>query len=269
LEGKLLWFLVLQQFDAIDVVGKRRFPVQALSLRGGVACAIFSAFTVRLRTCSQLQRTSVLNAQPSLEEDKKLSLQVLRSFTVPESVPNSILKSLLLPYGARLRKKPKKRETVKGYGTYDHSTYNHPIYVWDKDANRMVLKQPDSCVRPSWMTGNNSLLEADFFAWYGTMNPQSNWASCRVCKQITWAREAREAHERDKTKNCRHFLWEALKKLRKDKRCVVCGAKTKDFKHSVFLCSVDCLDIWKHEENNFQGRKALQEALRLVGWKDS
>lgn len=177
--------------------------------------------------------------------------------------PISILKAVLSPYGARLKERRKREEPRLGFLPYTHS-----VYTWDEEKKCLVLKDSDTNPTRRYDSDYGSygawgLIDSDYFSWYGSMNKQSSWSACRCCKLICWGPEQRVAHQ--KASDCRHFLWEAFKFLRKTKRCVVCGVKTRITKHGVYLCDVDCLDIWKHEENT--GRAVLLGALQQAGWK--
>lgn len=167
--------------------------------------------------------------------------------------PLALLKALIRPYGARLFKKPRRLNRWVGIH------YEAASGKWVKNVS--VLDYTYSSVS----SASGGLVDADYFYWWGSPRPQSNYSMCRVCRAVCFGVREREMHLNAAIHECRRYIYNAFEVLRRDKRCAVCDGVTDRIRLGVYLCNLACEDLWKTEPS--RSDKALREALRIVGYK--
>lgn len=111
----------------------------------------------------------------------------------------------------------------------------------------------------------NTMLEAEFYTWWGVKSGMSNWSLCRACRMVCYGQNDRKLHTA--RYHCGLALYRAFRLLQADKKCLICGKDTEGTRYGVPICSEPCCDEWKYNEHH-KSREILEEALRLSGWID-
>jgi len=166
-------------------------------------------------------------------------------------VPRWVISQCFMPGGRRTSKKPQlKVEAYKGYvPTGDYGPNLHIMHP---------LKPSDYV--PQTFTGVFDGWEYRFWS-LASYAHGIIVAECRSCGNIVgWSQEARKIHAA--TGGCFKRLVAAYQLLRKDKRCVVCDARTVKEKWGVPMCSTACTQAWCETETT---PNALVAALNLIG----
>jgi hypothetical protein len=159
------------------------------------------------------------------------------------TVPLWVLRQTILPYGARLRKKPPKWEESK--------MKTFPLYQRS---------------RTSWRDSGETFCKSsvnwnDARYWVGVrIGPTTDcgWSKCRRCDFTAKTEVQRRTH-----KGCHKPLELAYAALLKDKRCVICDVTTNHTSWGLPICiDIACVEKWKFDMTM---NKNVRAALRVTG----
>lgn len=165
-------------------------------------------------------------------------------------VPRWLITQMCMPCGRRTAKKPVL--VIPHSGGYAPGVYLSGLHVMHPLKPNEYAPQTFHGVFDGWEYRFWSLLSFD----HGTIT-----AECRACGNIVGnSQEARKLHSA--TGGCFKKLVAAFQLLRKDKRCVICDARTSKEKWGVPLCSTACTQAWCETETT---PAALLFALQLIG----
>lgn len=194
-------------------------------------------------------------------------------------IPLWAYRSIFAKAGARLPKKPEPVVQKFGYhnrrGFQSSSGYSPAPYFGPGGPGAVCVHDPLNGGFGTALSGVGSptvpitqpFIISDYIQFYNcTSNALGRqWSLCRVCITVCWGAQERIRHM-DFHPECRKFLFLAIKKLKEDRKCVICNAPTGIVRYAVYLCGDGCENTWKHNER--QGRENFREALRLSGWND-
>lgn len=148
-----------------------------------------------------------------------------------------------------------KRSAV--HDAHPHAWPTHKKYSWAStypvmNNTRAYNGPPD--LKENWLS------QGDFRCWCGSETLHS-YGACRVCAEVISIKNHRVTHRR---LGCGHRLEQALKLLKRDPVCVICGDPTHQKRYGIPICSKDCQHHWQYVETR---PAALIEAFKLLAAK--
>ena len=190
------------------------------------------------------------------------------------AAPLWVIKSICMPYGARLDKlEPLKRTThfhAGGSTSFPPmgSRFLPGIYRDDPwDGGDGHIMQFPSAARPTLPIENGKIIagnldnhEYEFFA--GSVWDASDKATCRMCQETFWQKSTRKDHY-TKTE-CSQLIKKLATFLRRDKQCVVCDSRTTRTTWGFPLCDKECVAIFKFWSPGSKRLQVFDEGRNII-----
>lgn len=176
-------------------------------------------------------------------------------------IPNWVLRTISLPYGARLpqAEEPPKAQNYTQFGGYSYSG------LWQGRRSSKVQSymdfeqdEPRGLEHGKVMAGNLLPHEYEFFA--GSYYDASGFSVCRWCTATFYHGDRRKEHTRET--ECSQLIKKVGKLLCKDMKCVCCDKQTHQKSWGVPLCSPVCVARFKFRSG--LGTSAYEAAKDLV-----
>lgn len=158
-------------------------------------------------------------------------------------VPDALIRRLCYSSGAKRLPKLKRLLYPAPMEAIPIPPFRTPVHI--AGPGRMTMypdRQLALVAPPSKIEAGN--ITVDDYRWFiGRKIVQSTMSQCRFCDAHIHRADLMKPHLN--AGNCKSQMVVLYTRLRKDRNCVVCDARTGGMKWGIPLCSDTCIESWK------------------------